>query len=136
MSGSELVDELLFQIKALQLPEPVLEHRFWPGRKFAFDLCYPAPMLAIEVDGGTYKGGRHTTGPGFEQDCLKLNEATCRGWHVLRFTAHMVHDGTAVAMLERALNRPANDEATNVLLDCEATPYVIRQTDHTLRGQR
>jgi hypothetical protein len=101
---SELVDELLFQIKALQLPEPVLEHRFWPGRKFAFDLSWPECKVAAEADGATWTGGRHTSGAGFERDCIKLNHATELGWRVYRFTSGMINDGTAVAVLERALS--------------------------------
>jgi len=40
-------------------------------------------MLAVEVDGGTWTGGRHTRGAGFEADCEKLNAAVIAGFRVL-----------------------------------------------------
>lgn len=62
-----------------------------------------APVL-VEVDGGSWTGGRHTTGTGFERDCLKLAEAVILGYRVIRVTPRMVEDGRALALVERALN--------------------------------
>ena len=62
------------------------------------------PTILIEVDGGTWAGGRHTTGAGFAADCAKLNEATLLGYRVLRVTPAMVDDGSALALVERALH--------------------------------
>jgi len=60
-------------------------------------------MLAVEVDGGTWTGGRHTRGAGFEADCEKLNAAVIAGFRVLRFTGAMVRSGAALATIETAL---------------------------------
>lgn len=59
-------------------------------------------MLAVEVEGGVYSGGRHTRGAGFTKDCEKYNEAILFGWRVLRFTGEQVNDGTAIRMIQRA----------------------------------
>lgn len=85
------------------LPDPIREHRFAPGRRWRFDLAWPDRMLAVEVDGGTWIGGRHTSGVGFEADCVKLNEALCLGWRVLRVTPRHVESGDALTWVERAM---------------------------------
>lgn len=86
----------VYQIGRLDL------HAYKRDRNWRFDLAWPAKMLAVEVDGGTFTGGRHTRGQGYEADTEKLNEAVLRGWRVLRVTKHQVEDGSAVAWVERA----------------------------------
>lgn len=80
-------------------------HSFDAGRMWRFDLAWPASMLAVEVDGGTFSGGRHTRGQGYEDDAIKLNEAVLRGWRVLRVTTAMVERGDALEFVERAFGR-------------------------------
>lgn len=94
---------LMFQCRAAGLPMPDREVVFAPGRRWRFDLAWPDRRLAVEVDGGTWVGGRHTSGAGFEADCEKLNEALCLGWAVLRVTPRHVDDGRALAWVTRAL---------------------------------
>jgi hypothetical protein len=36
------------------LPEPTKEHRFAPGRRYAFDRCWIDSRIAIEVEGGIW----------------------------------------------------------------------------------
>lgn len=62
----------------------VKELRFAPPRRWAFDYAWPALMVALEIEGGVYSGGRHTRGRGFVADCEKYNSAALRGWVVLR----------------------------------------------------
>jgi hypothetical protein len=88
------------QCAALGLDHPALARK---ARMWRFDFAWPAHMLAVEVDGGTWAGGRHTRGAGFERDCEKVNEAVLRGWRVLRFTTKQVDSGEALAWIERAL---------------------------------
>ena len=71
-------------------------------RDWRFDFAWPDRGLAVEVEGGTWSGGRHTRGGGFEGDCEKYNAAALLGWKVLRFTGGMVESGLAAATLERA----------------------------------
>lgn len=102
---SHLTDRLARDIKATGLPEPSIEHRFHPVRRWRFDFAWPDSMVAVEVEGGVYSGGRHTRGVGFENDCEKYNEATLLGWRVMRVTGTQIQSGQAVEWIERAIYR-------------------------------
>jgi very-short-patch-repair endonuclease len=94
---------LLTQIRWLALPDPTLEYRFDPRRRWRFDFAFPLLKVAVEVEGGSWTAGRHTRGSGFEADCEKYAEAAIAGWLVIRVTTEMVEDGRAVAFVERAI---------------------------------
>lgn len=66
--------------------ECVTEYRFHPVRKWRFDYAVPSLMVALEVEGGCWVGGRHTRGAGFKADMEKYNTAATLGWTVLRCT--------------------------------------------------
>ena len=66
--------------------EVVAEHRFHATRKWRFDYAVPSLRIALEVEGGVWTGGRHTSGAGFLRDIEKYNEAALNGWLVLRCT--------------------------------------------------
>ena len=100
---SDAVLSLQFHLRAAGLPLPVPELRFHPDRRWRFDLAWPDRMVAIEVDGGSWIGGRHTSGSGFENDCIKLSTAAALGWRVLRVTPRMIERGQALELIERAL---------------------------------
>lgn len=91
------------QVVAAGLPRPTTEHPFHTERKWRFDLAWPAALLAVEVDGGTWTGGRHVRPRGYEEDARKLNAAVLLGWRVLRFTTRMVANGEALAAITAAL---------------------------------
>lgn len=69
------------------------------GRKWAFDVCFPDFMVAVELEGLVPRRlwdpkkhqevlvlyGRHVTVPGFQEDMEKYNCAALLGWTVLRF---------------------------------------------------
>lgn len=97
------VPVLLMQIKALKLPEPVLEYRFHPIRMWRIDVAFPFYKLAVEIDGGGFipGGGRHSRGPGIEADCEKYAELMLRGWRLLRTTPRQVKRGITIQWLER-----------------------------------
>lgn len=99
----DLAFTLAFQCEALKLPKPVRELRFAPPRRWRFDLAWPDHWVAAEVDGATYAQGRHARGQGIHADCEKVSTAAAMGWRVLRFDREMVEDGSAVALVERAL---------------------------------
>jgi len=104
---SELETLLLEGIRAAGLPEPEHEYHFAKDikRYWRFDYAWVAQKIAAEAEGATWARGRHTRGAGFAADCAKYNEATLRGWRVLRFTREQItgKDGVAVAALARAL---------------------------------
>lgn len=104
-SVSEAVDLLVWQLRATD-HEPVLEYRFHPERRWRFDLAFPDALVAVEVDGGAWVQGRHTSGAGFEADCVKLSHAAALGWRVLRVTPRMVRDGLALTLVLAALAYP------------------------------
>ncbi len=82
---------------------PVMEFRFAPPRRWRFDFAWIDRMIAFEIEGGIWVGGRHTTGTGFKNDIEKYNEAALLGWMVLRATTDQVSSGEAFNWIERAL---------------------------------
>ena len=80
------------------MPPPIREWQFmYPIREWAFDLAWPysGAGLAIEVDGGVWSGGRHNTGTGFTEDCVKLAAATAIGWKVVRIPSALLRENLA-----------------------------------------
>ena len=111
MPQSQLEATFALQLRTSGLPEPEREYRFHPTRRWRFDFAWPDVMLAVEVEGGTWSQGRHTRGSGYAADCEKYNEAALLGWRVLRFTADMVNNWSALETVREAL-REEIDEAS------------------------
>ena len=106
---SDLEDTLVEQVRQAGLPEPERQCRKpWDGtgRRFRGDLCWAEARIVAEVDGGTWSGGRHTTGSGYARDCEKQNLAHLAGWTVYRFDGRMVKDGRALQTLEAIFEKP------------------------------
>lgn len=99
--------KLFSDLRALGCPEPVLQFRYSPHRRWRFDFAWPEQKLAVEVDGGTWSGGRHTRGAGYERDSEKLNAANLLGWTCLRYTSSMVRSGRAAKEIAEALEGDA-----------------------------
>lgn len=68
------------------IPLPIEEYRFAPPRRFRFDYCWTDYMLALEVEGGVWTGGRHITPKGFLNDIEKYNIASALGYRIIRTT--------------------------------------------------
>lgn len=101
----DYAESLIMQIQLEGLPLPQREFMFHRRRKWRFDLAWPALLIAVEIEGGVWTGGRHVRGEGYEGDCEKYNEAQMAGWMVLRFTPGMIKRGKAWGVIERALRR-------------------------------
>ena len=101
----DLEDTLASHIRSLGLPEPEREYQFHPTRKWRFDFAWPSKMIAVEVEGGIWSGGRHTRGAGFVADCEKYNAAAELGWRVFRYPGGIVKNGEAVNQIERILEQ-------------------------------
>lgn len=101
--------DLAAACRAAGLPEPVAEHRFHPTRKWRFDWAWPEHRLALEIEGGAWIGGRHTSGAGFVGDMEKYSEAAILGWRILRCQPKEARDGKALDLVRRALE-PAREE--------------------------
>lgn len=94
---SDAEDALAWQLKAVGIAFE-REVRFAPPRKWRAD--FVIGRIIVEVDGGVWSGGRHTTGAGFMGDIEKLNAATMLGFSVIRVTPDMVDDGRALSLIE------------------------------------
>ena len=93
-----------FQLHEAGAPEPEKEYRFHQERKWRFDFAWTERKLAVEIEGGTFKKSRHTSGDGFHRDCEKYNTATLDGWIILRFDSKMVNSGEAANTTLHALD--------------------------------
>tara|TARA_R100001015_G_C4624972_1_gene183315 strand:- start:1953 stop:2336 length:384 start_codon:yes stop_codon:yes gene_type:complete len=98
ISWAEVLKE---QIIDVGYPEPELEYKFHPTRKWRFDLAFPKLLLAIEIEGGVWISGRHNRASGFIKDMEKYNEGCILGWQMLRFTPSDVKVGKAILTLGR-----------------------------------
>ncbi|MEO0868642.1 MAG: hypothetical protein AAFY17_09370 [Cyanobacteria bacterium J06642_11] len=66
------------------------EHRFHPVRRWRFDYAHLPSQVAIELEGGVFRRGRHTRGAGYVKDCEKYLNAAALGWTVCRLATGMV----------------------------------------------
>lgn len=92
------------QCRAMKLPAPTLEYRFDSTRRWRFDFAWPDALIAVEVEGGLFSGGRHTRGAGYQADLDKYNAATLQGWSVYRFSTADVMSGGAIQVISCALS--------------------------------
>ena len=84
------------------LPQPVSELRFHETRRWRFDYAWPKHRVALEVEGGVWTGGRHTSGIGFVKDMDKYNNAALLGWRVLRVQPRTLLSEETAEMLRTA----------------------------------
>ena len=103
MSAGEAIFDL--QCRAENIPPAEKELRFDLQRRWRFDRAWPAARVALEIEGGTWNGGRHTRGAGFEADCEKYSAAAIFGWCVIRATTGQVKSGEAIQWVKQALAR-------------------------------
>lgn len=101
----DYTETLLIQLQLAGLPQAQREFLFHRKRKWRFDLAWPDLLIAVEVEGGIWVGGRHVRGEGYEADCEKYNEAQLAGWMVLRFTPGMIKGGKAGDVIEKAIRK-------------------------------
>jgi hypothetical protein len=104
MSESEL-QYLELLGRELGLGEPMREYRFTSDRQFRADLAWPEHWLLLEIEGGTFSGGRHTRPLGYERDCEKYSIASILGYTLIRVTYGMIESGQAAKLLEMAANK-------------------------------
>lgn len=90
-------------MRAFKFPTPTREFRFDPIRKWRFDFAWPDQKVAVELDGGIWTKGGHSTGTGIMRDMEKSNAAQLDGWLVLRFSDKHLEDGSAIEQTKRAL---------------------------------
>ena len=101
MSDGELTFET--QLKQLNIKGFVREYKFTSHRKWRFDFANPALMIAIEVEGGLWRNGRHNRPTGYMKDMEKYNAAAWLGWKVIRYTTEQINSGHAIFELEKKI---------------------------------
>jgi len=94
---------LLAELRSAGLPQPTAEHHFHPMRRWRLDYAWADRLVAVEIHGGVYIGGRHVRGVGFERDREKMNSAQILGWTVLEYSTGQVLSGLAITQLREAL---------------------------------
>jgi hypothetical protein len=90
-------------LRAAGLPEPVTEHRFHDKRRWRFDYAWIEQRVALEVEGGVWVGGRHTSGAGFVKDMEKYNAAACLGWRIIKCQPRQLLSSDTIETLRQAL---------------------------------
>lgn len=83
--------------------EVVKEYIFHPTRKWRFDYAVPEHKIALEVEGGVWTGGRHTSPKGFLGDIEKYNTATLMGWRVFRTTPDDLYKKKTLDLMKSAI---------------------------------
>ncbi len=83
--------------------ECVKEYRFHPVRRWRFDYAIPSHKIALEVEGGVWTGGRHTSPKGFLGDIEKYNAATLLGWRVFRTTPDALLTSATLKLIRQAI---------------------------------
>lgn len=92
------------------IPPPIPEHRFdvapagCKARRWRFDWAWPEHKIAVEVEGGVWTGGRHTSGAGFVADMEKYNTAAVLGWRVLRVQPKTLCTLRTIEMIRAAIS--------------------------------
>jgi very-short-patch-repair endonuclease len=103
---SKLEETLESHINMAGLPTPETEYQFAKPRRWRFDFAWIDRKIACEVEGGVFINGGHTRGAAYEKNCEKYNAAALAGWSVYRFTGNQIKDGSALAVLQQALQSP------------------------------
>jgi hypothetical protein len=118
--ASKLEIQLLNQIASCGIETPIQEYRFAAEhvgmgkgvrdrlkdaglKDWRFDFAWPGEMLAVEVEGGAWTGGRHTRGKGFQEDILKYHSAMMLGWTVYRCESKIISERKALEFIKKYL---------------------------------
>lgn len=94
--------------QAMGIPIPEREYKFHPTRKWRLDFAWPEYRLAVEIEGGAYKKGRHNRPVGFIKDMEKYNSLTLSGWYLLRFIPDKINYDMISNMLLCLINHAFN----------------------------
>lgn len=111
--SSALEDSLAAQIRLANLPSPLRQVRLIPNRKFLWDFAWKELKLALEVQGGEWKLGAHTSGKGMARDCEKNALAQLEGYRAISVTGSMVRDGRALDLLRRLIGKPCEPKISD-----------------------
>ena len=97
---SKLEQRFALLWRSMNGPALEREFRFHPTRKWRADFAHLPSRTLIEIEGGIWIRGRHTTPSGFTADAEKYLEAALAGWRVLR----LVDQQIKAPMIERIVS--------------------------------
>lgn len=83
------------------------EYKFHPVRKWRNDYFLKDYNIAVEIEGGVFIGGRHTSGMGFSKDIEKYNAALTLGIVVYRIDNQDLKSPDKIVMHLRSLREIA-----------------------------
>lgn len=89
-------------LTVFQIPEPDIEYRFHPTRRWRLDYAWPKYKVAVEIEGGVWIKGRHNRASGFLKDIEKYNSLAEMGWILLRYQPRKVDYEQVKRTLETA----------------------------------
>lgn len=113
---------------ALHLKAHKIEFRrefiFHPTRNWKLDFAIKHIKLAVEVEGGVEKIGRHQRPEGFVEDMYKYNALIMQGWRLLRFSTKMVLNGEAIDTILELLGMGVLNVTGSTAEDCRSNASV------------
>ena len=125
MTGTTIERAVCLYIQDELEVQAQIEFKFHPKRRWRADIAIPSMKVLIEIHGGIWTQGRHTTGSGFLKDREKMNAAQILGWKVLEYSTKQAKEmsdkiynpgpGAPMALEYSAL------EAFNISHDCRFT---------------
>lgn len=72
------------------LQEVMLKDILPTDRRFRADIWVPAGRFTVEVNGGSWTGGRHVRGLGYENDLIKINLLQTNNIRCFQYTFDML----------------------------------------------
>jgi hypothetical protein len=105
MAKSKLEEALANQLTLAGIPFE-REVKAVEGRKFKWD--FQIGRLLVEVQGGIWGRGGHTTGVGVSRDCEKGALATLAYCDHFAVTAEQIKDGRALGWIQKYLSLGGN----------------------------
>lgn len=88
--------------KAFGIPEPTAEYRFCE-RMWRLDYCWVDAKVALEIEGGIWKQGRHNRPKTMIAEMAKYNRLAVLGYRLIRATPDDVKDGSVFATIRQVL---------------------------------
>jgi hypothetical protein len=105
MKRTEIEDEFACQLRLAKISFD-REVQAIEGRKFKWDFRIYKDFktdLLIEIQGGIWVKGGHSTGIGITRDCEKLNLATLAGYSCMAFTKKHIQTGKGLKWVQEYL---------------------------------
>jgi hypothetical protein len=92
--------------KATGLPTPIPEYKFAaPERQYRADFAFLEARIIVEIDGGVWRkgGGAHSHPTNILRDMERTNEASIRGWRLMRFTPEELNKAATFGKIKEAI---------------------------------